>query len=123
MLNKAKWFVVSVWATVVSTLSTSMAYAQTNSTITNPLSGNTSTVGGVTNSALSWILGATAAVSGSWFLFHLYKAIWGFMQGSNHAQKREEAKSHLVHVAISGVMLGAAGVVAGALYNLGGTFH
>lgn len=101
----------------------SPVFAATSGAITNPLAGNSSSVGSFVNGVMSWALAAIASIAGAWFLFHLYKAILGFMAGANHAAKRDEAKSHLIHVAISGVMLGAAGVIAGALFNLGGTFH
>ncbi|WP_029421810.1 hypothetical protein [Alicyclobacillus macrosporangiidus] len=109
--------------TVFLAMAFSLSPVWAASDITNPLSGNQSTVGSVLNGFIGWALGAVAAVAGAWFLFHLYKAIMLWMAGSHHAQKREEAKSHFVHVAIAGVVLGAAGVIAGALYNLGGSFH
>lgn len=110
----ASMLVTFVWVTVP-------AYAAGG--ITNPLTGNNGNISSIMNSVISWILGAIAAVAGSWFLFHFYKAVMAWMAGSHHAQKREEAKSHFVHVVISGVLLGAAGVVASALYNFGSSLH
>ncbi|MCL6441898.1 MAG: hypothetical protein K6T83_00285 [Alicyclobacillus sp.] len=88
------------------------------SSISSPVTAS-GDVGSIINTIIKWVDGAVLAVAGAWFLFSLYMAIMKYMSGSHHAQKREEAKTHLVHVAIAGVLLGAAGVVAGALYNFG----
>ncbi|WP_258111620.1 hypothetical protein [Alicyclobacillus sp. SP_1] len=93
--------------------------AEASTSINNPLSGKTGSLGGIINSIVSWGLAAIAAIAGAFFLFHLYKAIIGFMAGSHHAQRREEAKTHLWYVIIAGVLLGGAGVFAGALFNFG----
>lgn len=99
-------------------------YASGNgSGINNPLAGQQGSVASILNTVIAWVLGAISSVAAAWLLFHLYKAVMGFMAGSHHAQRREEAKAHLVHVGIAGVMLGAAGVIAGALYHFGAGLH
>ncbi|WP_244885214.1 pilin [Alicyclobacillus hesperidum] len=106
----------------VALVSTAMTAEADTSGINNPLSSSSSSVSSVLNQALGWLDDAIFAVAGALFLFHLYKAIIGLMAGSHHAQRREEAKSHLIWVAISGVMLGGGAILAGALYNLGKSF-
>ncbi|SHK66321.1 hypothetical protein [Alicyclobacillus tolerans] len=117
MLKSLRGWATTAAVSVIVAGSTMTADAQ--SQITNPLSGKGGSVSGIINSLVSWGLTAIAAVAGAFFLFHLYKAIIGFMAGSHHAQKREEAKTHLWYVVISGVLLGGAGVIAGALFNFG----
>lgn len=114
---------LSMLVSTLVTLASVTVPAYASGGITNPLTGSTGNVSSILNTLISWVLGAVAAVAGSWFLFHLYKAIMTWMAGSHHAQKREEAKTHFVHVVISGVFLGAAGVIAGALYNFGSSLH
>lgn len=114
---------LSVAVSAATTLALFHVTAFADSGVTNPLAGKTGSVASILNTVISWILGAIASVAGAWFLFHLIKAIIGLMSGAHHAQRREEAKSHLVHVAVSGVLLGAVGVVAGALYNFGSSLH
>jgi len=112
---------VAMSMAVTATFLSVTAFA--DSGISNPLAGKSGSIASILNTVISWVLGAVSALAGAWFLFHLFKAVLGFMAGSNHAQRREEAKSHLVHVAISGVLLGAIGVVAAALYNFGSSLH
>jgi Type IV secretion system pilin len=87
--------------------------------ITNPIASSGSTVGSVTNSAMTDVIYFVSAISGGWFLFHLYKGVMGLMAGSKNAQKREEAKSHISHIVISGIVLGGAVTFASAIMNLG----
>ncbi|WP_284200312.1 hypothetical protein [Alicyclobacillus sacchari] len=110
-----------LYTCVVAIASAAMTAEADTSGITNPLSSSSSSVSSVLNQALGWLDDAIFAVA-ALFLFHLYKAVIGLMAGSHHAQRREEAKSHLVWVAISGVMLGGGAILAGALYNLGKSF-
>ncbi|GMA59486.1 hypothetical protein C7445_12220 [Alicyclobacillus sacchari] len=112
----------SLYAGSALLVSTAMSVEASTSGITNPLVSSSSSVSSVLNQALGWLDDAIFAVAGALFLFHLYKAVIGLMAGSHHAQRREEAKSHLVWVAISGVMLGGGAILAGALYNLGKSF-
>lgn len=118
--SSAKWMLAL--GTMIATVTTTVkAYA--SSGVTNPLSGQQGSVASILNTLISWVLGAVSAVAGAWMLFHLYKAVMSFMASANHAQKREEARAHLVHVIVAGVLLGAAGVIAGALYNFGAGLH
>ena len=93
--------------------------------ITNPLAGTAgqkaATVSGTVNKTISWGLDAVKMVAMAWFLFQLYKTIMTFMSSSHSAQKREEARGHLIQVVIAGVLLGAAQIIGGALYNFGST--
>lgn len=116
-----RWLIAS--GVMLSTLCTTVqAYADTSG-VTNPLSGQQGSISSILNTIISWVLGAVSAVAGAWLLFHLYKAVMSFMVGAHHAQRREEARAHLVHVVVAGVLLGAAGVIAGALYNFGSSLH
>ena len=92
--------------------------------ITNPLAGtnpSTDTVSHTLNKTIAWGLDAVKMVAVAWFLFQLYKTIMAFMSSSHSAQKREEARGHLIQVVIAGILLGAAQIIGGALYNFGST--
>ena len=93
--------------------------------ITNPLAGTAGqpadTVSHTVNKTISWGLDAVKMVAVAWFLFQLYKTIMAFMSSSHSAQKREEARGHLIQVVIAGILLGAAQIIGGALYNFGST--
>ena len=54
-------------------------------------------------------------------IIELYHAAALFMGGGSNAQKRELAKSHLVHVGFGAILVGGAGVIVMALFGvLGG---
>lgn len=100
--------------------STVMAFAGTSTGIVSPFTPtSTDTVGGVITKIMAYVIGAVEAIAGAWFLFHLYKAVMLFMAGSRQAQKRDEAKSHIMHVIIAGVLLGGALVISSAVFNFG----
>ena len=120
--HKVKWLAFSTATLFSGAASGTTAFAG-NDTVTNLLSQKSSnaSISGMVNSGLTYAVTAITAISGGWFLFHLYAAIMGFISSARHAQKREDAKSHLIHVAFSGVALGAALYIASALYNFGQT--
>lgn len=118
---RSRWIIAG--GVMLSTLCTTVQAYAAGSGVTNPLSGQQGSISSILNTIISWVLGAVSAVAGAWLLFHLYKAVMSFMAGANHAQRREEARAHLVHVVVAGVLLGAAGVIAGALYNFGSSLH
>lgn len=93
--------------------------SSTGNGITNPLGSSTASVGSVSASAINYIMAFVYAIGGVWFIFHLYKAIMSLMAKSHQAQKRDEAKSHLTHVLVSGILLGGATLIAGVLFNFG----
>lgn len=109
-----------LWASAVSAFITLFVLAgPVFADITNPLAGKSGSVDGVVNSFLKWTLGTVAAVAGAVFMIFLYLAIGNWMAGANHAQKRAEAKTQFIYVLISGILLGACGTIAGALFNFG----
>ncbi len=131
MLKRASGFTKRVigwmgWMmTMVMTEATVFAGTTSNpSGITNPLAGtnpSTDTVSHTLNKTIAWGLDAIKMVAMAWFLFQLYRTIMAFMSSSHSAQKREEARSHLIQVVIAGILLGAAQIIGGALYNFGST--
>lgn len=84
--------------------------------------GNGSSVGAILAQVVNVGLGLVIAIAAPWFLFHLYKSIMGYMTKTHQAQKREEAKSHLVHTIVAGILLAAAIPIAAAVINFGGQF-
>ena len=52
-------------------------------------------------------------------LYSLLRAAMLFGLGGAQAQRRDEAKQHLSHAAIAGVVVGGAGIFVGALYAFG----
>lgn len=115
-----KYF-LSGFTTTVLMVGIHVAMAAGSSGVTNPLAGKAGNAGSMLNKVLSYLDDAILAVGGAWFLFSLYMAIIKFMSHSHQAQRREEAKTHLWHVAIAGVLLGAGGALAAGLYNFGGS--
>ena len=128
MLKRASGFtkrVVGWMALMMTMVMTEATVFAGTSGITNPLAGTAgqpaATVSGTVNKTISWGLDAVKMVAMAWFLFQLYKTIMTFMSSSHSAQKREEARGHLIQVVIAGVLLGAAQIIGGALYNFGST--
>ena len=116
------WALVSVWSTqalAVTGAPPTVNPGSSGSTISNPLAGSGGSIGSGMANLVNSVMGMVYAVGGVWFLFHLYKAIMSLMAKSSIAQKRDEAKSHLIHVAVSGVLLGGATLIAGMLFNFG----
>ncbi len=72
----------------------------------------------VIGSLVNDVVGIAGAVALAYTVYELYKAIIGFMRGGANAQRREEAKVHLLHVAVGAVLVGGSGLVLGVLYGL-----
>ena len=114
------WAIVGLWSTqALAAGGAPPTVTGSGSTLGNPLAGSSGSIGSGMASLVNAIMGMVYAVGGVWFLFHLYKAIMSLMSKSAIAQKRDEAKSHLIHVAVSGVLLGGATLIAGMLFNFG----
>ena len=64
------------------------------------------------------VVGAAGGLALAWTLVEFYHAAILFMKGGYNAQKREEAKTHLVHVAFGAAMVGGAGVVLAGLLHI-----
>ena len=64
------------------------------------------------------VVGIAGGVALAYTMYELYKAVIGFMRGGANAQRREEAKVHLIHVAIGAVLVGGSAIVLGILYGL-----
>lgn len=107
-------------------LMTVPAYAASNLTVPSGMQNIVGSNGQASNSIftivfniINDIVGAASVVGGAWVLFELYRGVIGFMRGGINAQKREEAKGHLLHVAIGAVLIGGAQLLIGALYSFG----
>ena len=119
-LALAVWALVSVWSTqALAATGAPPTVTGSGSTLGNPLAGSGGSIGSGMANLVNAIMSMVYAVGGVWFIFHLYKAIMSLMSKSAIAQKRDEAKSHLIHVAVSGVLLGGATLIAGMLFNFG----
>ena len=57
------------------------------------------------------VVGTVGGLSVAYTLYEIYHAAFLFMRGGTNAQKREEAKTHLVHVAIGAAFIGSAGLI------------
>jgi len=79
--------------------------------------GNPNSIFEVIGSALNDIVDVAAVVAGAWILFSLYRATVLFMHGSHNSQKREEAKTQIIHVAIGAIIVGAAKLLAMGLLS------
>ena len=99
------------------------AYAQTI-----PVPGVTNSTGGLVHSTSIFTIigqlvtdGVTVAggVALAVVLYSLLRAAMLFGLGGAQAQRRDEAKQHLSHAAIAGVVVGGAGIIVGALYAFG----
>lgn len=92
-----------------------------NNTKSSVLAGNTTSTTNVFSfigNLITDIVTVAGAVAFAYTLLELYKGVIGFMRGGANAQRREEAKTHLLHVAVGAVLIGGSGAVLALLYGL-----
>lgn len=65
-----------------------------------------------------YTVGGVGGVSAAYLLFEIYHVAILFMHGGSNAQKREEAKSHMVHIVIAGIVIGSSGFILGVILHL-----
>ena len=112
-----KWW---MWfAFLALTLVPTQAYAQTINVPGVSTTGSSTSlftiIGQIVTAGVTVAGGVALAV----VLYSLLRAAMLFGLGGAHAQRRDEAKQHLSHAAIAGVVVGGAGVFVGALYAFG----
>ena len=119
-VSKVKGWVTAVTTLLVLAQVKGMAMASTPGGVTNPFQPTAgASAGSIMTTGLSWLVHAVEAIAGGIFLFNLYMAISKFATHSHNAQKREEARSHVLWALGSGVLLGGAILFASAAYNFG----
>ena len=65
-----------------------------------------------------YTVGGVGGISVAYLLFEMYHVAILFMRGGSNAQKREEAKTHMVHIAIAGIVIGSSGVLLDVILHL-----
>jgi len=129
---KLHWAKAARWATGLFTMglitfcNSSVSFAATSPTGDyTPAGGFTLQGGGsltgATDTIISKLLTVTVTIVMGLVVFHIYKAIAGFMAKAHIAQRREEAKSHLVWVVIMTIVAGGAMVLARLAFGIGAT--
>ena len=104
-----------------ATTATTTANQVLSNTKNSVLGGNTSSTTNVFSfigNLITDIVTVAGAVAFAYTLLELYKGVIGFMRGGANAQRREEAKTHLLHVAVGAVLIGGSGAVLALLYGL-----
>ena len=65
-----------------------------------------------------YVVGGAGGMAVAYLLFEIYHVAILFMHGGSNAQKREEAKSHMVHIAIAGIVIGSSGFILDVILHL-----
>ncbi|MHB1681217.1 MAG: hypothetical protein ACYCYO_00115 [Bacilli bacterium] len=119
MKRITQWYSTMIAFLALALWSTA-AFAQT--VLTPPVSKSAAGQGvnGIVNTLATDAKNMITFIAGAYLLFSIYRAVVAFMHGSHNAQKREEAKTHLIHVGVAAVIIGGAQLLANALYTFGG---
>ncbi len=64
------------------------------------------------------IIGIVGGVAVAYTLYEIYHVAILFMRGGTNAQRRDEAKTHFLHVAIGASITGASGIILAILLGL-----
>ena len=83
-----------------------------------PTGDTSASLGSSLSSTVTWILGIVGGLAVAYTLYEIYHAAILFMGGGSNAQKREMAKTHIVHVAIGAAIIGASGLVLAVFLHL-----
>ena len=113
-----KWW---MWfAFLALTLVPTQAYAQTITVPgVNPSNYQSTSIFTIIGNIVTDGVKVAGGVALAVVLYSLLRAAMLFGLGGANAQRRDEAKQHLSHAAIAGVVVGGAGIIVGALYAFG----
>ena len=84
-----------------------------------PLNGSSTSIFTIVSSIVTDFVTVAGGVALAFVLYSLFRAAVLFGLGGAQAQRRDEAKTHLAHAGIAGIIVGGAGVLVGALYAFG----
>ena len=113
-----KWWMWFVF--LVLTFAPAQAYAQTIPVPGVSTTGSATTIFTIIGNLVTDGVKVAGGVALAVVLYSLLRAAMLFGLGGAQAQRRDEAKQHLWHAGIAGIVVGGAAIFVGALYAFGG---
>lgn len=81
-------------------------------------SGGINQFGSTLGTLIKSVVGIVGGVAVAYTLYEIYHVAILFMRGGTNAQRRDEAKTHFLHVAIGASITGASGIILAILLGL-----